>query len=154
MVVTGMHGRAVRSWPELGVADAPRGRPGDHGGPGRAAHAGLVLASLLERSGPGELVALVSLADGADVLLFRTTPGRPMWSPGRTVADQIAAGDRPALREVPHLAGMVTPEPPRRPEPQRVSSSAAWRNEDWKFGFVAPGTAPRSRSTSRPSGSR
>ena len=32
--------------------------------------------------------------------------------------------------------GMVTTEPPRRPEPQRVSSSAAWRNEDWKFGFV------------------
>jgi uncharacterized OB-fold protein len=31
---------------------------------------------------------------------------------------------------------MVTPEPPRRPEPQRVSSTAAWRNEDWKFGFV------------------
>ena len=31
---------------------------------------------------------------------------------------------------------MVTPEPPRRPEPQRVSSSAAWRTEDWKFGFV------------------
>ncbi len=31
---------------------------------------------------------------------------------------------------------MVTTEPPRRPEPQRVSASAAWRSEDWKFGFV------------------
>ena len=32
--------------------------------------------------------------------------------------------------------GQLTPEPPRRPEPARVSSSAAHRNEDWKFGFV------------------
>ena len=31
---------------------------------------------------------------------------------------------------------MLTAEPPRRPEPARVSSSAAARNEEWKFGFV------------------
>ena len=31
---------------------------------------------------------------------------------------------------------MLTVEPPRRPEPARVSSTAAWRSEDWKFGFV------------------
>ncbi|MGZ4682175.1 MAG: Zn-ribbon domain-containing OB-fold protein, partial [Acidimicrobiales bacterium] len=32
--------------------------------------------------------------------------------------------------------GMVTIEPPRRPEPARASSSAAARNESWKFGLV------------------
>ena len=32
---------------------------------------------------------------------------------------------------------MLPVEPPRRPEPQRVSASAAGRREDWKFGFVA-----------------
>ena len=31
---------------------------------------------------------------------------------------------------------MLTVEPPRRPEPQRVSATAAARSEDWKFGFV------------------
>jgi uncharacterized OB-fold protein len=31
---------------------------------------------------------------------------------------------------------MLPVEPPRRPEPQRVSATAAARSEDWKFGFV------------------
>ena len=38
---------------------------------------------------------------------------------------------------------MVTVEPPRRPEPARVSASAAGRSEDWKFAFVGS----RDRST-------
>ena len=32
--------------------------------------------------------------------------------------------------------GMLTPEPPRRPEPARPSASASGRSEDWKFAFV------------------
>ncbi|MGH9207080.1 MAG: Zn-ribbon domain-containing OB-fold protein, partial [Acidimicrobiales bacterium] len=32
--------------------------------------------------------------------------------------------------------GVLPVEPPRRPEPARVSASAAGRTEDWKFGFV------------------
>ena len=32
--------------------------------------------------------------------------------------------------------GLLTTEPPRRPEPARPSASAAGRNADWKFGFV------------------
>ena len=31
---------------------------------------------------------------------------------------------------------MLPVEPPRRPEPQRISASAAGRKEDWKYGFV------------------
>ena len=47
-----------------------------------SAHAGLVLASMLEQAEPGQVVAVMSLADGADVLVFRTTdrpsdPGPP-----------------------------------------------------------------------------
>jgi uncharacterized OB-fold protein len=30
----------------------------------------------------------------------------------------------------------MAPEPPRRPEPARVSGSAAGRSVDWKYGFV------------------
>ena len=96
-----------------------------------------MLASLLERSGPGQVVAVVALADGADVLVFRTTDGpRRRGRPADPVADQIAAGADLPYGKFLSWRGMVTPEPPRRPEPQRVSSSAAWRNEDWKFGFV------------------
>jgi hydroxymethylglutaryl-CoA synthase len=138
VVVTGMHGRAVKALARtLGVGDgvladdlsATVGQTG-------AAHPGLALASLLEQADPGEVVAVVALADGADVFLFRTTDARSTWSPARTVADQIAAASDLPYGKFLSWRGMVTPEPPRRPEPQRVSSSAAWRNEEWKFGFV------------------
>ena len=58
------------------------------------------------RPSPGQVVAVVALADGADVLLFRTTdgPGRRGRRPS-PVADQIAGGRRPPLRQVPDLAG-------------------------------------------------
>jgi len=81
-------------------------------------------------------VALVALADGADVLVFRATPALADWSPSDSVADQIAGGADLPYGKFLTWRGMVTPEPPRRPEPQRVSSTAAWRNEDWKYGFV------------------
>ena len=38
-----------------------------------AAHAGVLLVSMLEQAEPGQVVALVSCNDGADVLLFRAT---------------------------------------------------------------------------------
>ena len=138
VVVTGMHARSTKALgrklgvkPESLVDDlsATVGQTG-------SAHVGLMLASILEQSEPGQLVALVALADGADVLVFRTTPALADWSPSDSVADQIAGGADLPYGKFLTWRGMVTPEPPRRPEPQRVSSTAAWRNEDWKYGFV------------------
>ncbi len=101
-----------------------------------AAQPGLLLCALLEQAEPGQVVALVVLADGADVLLFRTTEALGAYRPTRTIADQLKAGA--ALQYGKFLAwrGMMTVEPPRRPEPQRVSATAAARSENWKFGFV------------------
>ena len=138
VVVTGMHGRAVKALAHrLGVRDgaladdltATVGQTG-------AAHPGLVLASMVEDAGSGQVLAVVSLADGADVLVFRTTPALGAWSASEPVAQQIAGAADLPYGTFLSWRGMVTPEPPRRPEPARVSSSAAWRNEEWKFGFV------------------
>ena len=138
VAVTGMHGRAVKALGrKLGVRDgaladdltATVGQTG-------AAHPGLVLASMLEQSGPGEVLAVVALADGADALVFRTTGILENWSARERVTDQIAAAADLPYGKFLSWRGMVTTEPPRRPEPQRVSSTAAWRNEEWKFGFV------------------
>jgi hydroxymethylglutaryl-CoA synthase len=138
VAVTGMHGRAVKALVrKLGVRDGvvtddlttSVGQTG-------AAHPGLVLASMIEGAEPGQVVAVLSLADGADVVVFRTTAALGNWSAAEPVADQIAgAADLPYGKFL-SWRGMVTPEPPRRPEPARVSSTAAWRNEEWKFGFV------------------
>jgi hydroxymethylglutaryl-CoA synthase len=138
VAVTGMHGRAVKAvGRKLGVGpDALRDDLTSTVGQTGAAHPGLVLASLLEQAAPGDVVAVVSLADGADVLLCRATEVLASWSPAQTIADQIATGADLPYGKFLSWRGMVTTEPPRRPEPSRVSSSAAWRNQAWKYGFV------------------
>lgn len=132
VIVTGPHQRACSSVAKrLGVTvENLAGTVGFTG----AAHAALLLARTLEHAEPGALVAVVSLADGADVIVLRVTGTASRVD---SVDAQIAAGDD-SLPYGKFLAwrGMLRLEPPRRPEPARASSSAAHRNEDWKFGFV------------------
>ena len=102
-----------------------------------AADAALQLVTYLETAEAGKLVALISLADGADVLIFRVTDAIEAYTPARSIADQIAAGNS-GLPYNKFLAwrGTLVPNPPNRPEPARSSASAAGRSIDWKFGFV------------------
>jgi uncharacterized OB-fold protein len=81
-------------------------------------------------------VALVVLADGADVVLFRTTDALAERRPSPSVADQVAAGAPIGYGKYLAWRGFLPVEPPRRPEPARPSASAAGRSTDWKFGFV------------------
>ena len=143
LIVTGMHGRAVTALTKkLGAAEtAAVDDLSQSVGQTGAAHPLLVLAAELETLAAGAVpagtvVVLVHLADGADAVVLRTTVALPGWTPARPVQAQIAqATDLPYAK---YLAwrGQLQPEPPRRPEPARVSSTAAHRNEDWKFGFV------------------
>jgi 3-hydroxy-3-methylglutaryl CoA synthase/uncharacterized OB-fold protein len=138
VVVTGLHARAVRSIAKrLGVNDGAlvddlATTVGNSG----AAQAGLLLTSVLEQAAPGEVIALLVLADGAEVLLFRTTEAVAGLTPSRPVATQIEQGGEVPYGKFLAWRQMVTVEPPRRPEPARVSGSAAGRSEDWKLGFV------------------
>jgi len=101
-----------------------------------AAQPGLLLSALLEQAEPGQVLALVVLADGADVLLFRATDALASFGVERPLASQIAAGTPLSYGKFLAWRGMLPIEPPRRPEPQRVSATAAARSEQWKFGFV------------------
>jgi 3-hydroxy-3-methylglutaryl CoA synthase/uncharacterized OB-fold protein len=139
VVVTGQHSRAVKSLARrLGTAkesatDDLTRTLGNSG----AAHPGLLLAAALDQAEPGQVIALVVLADGADVLLFRTTEALAAHRSARPVARQIDAGsDQLPYGKYLMWREMITVEPPRRPEPDRVSGSAAGRTADWKFGFV------------------
>jgi hydroxymethylglutaryl-CoA synthase len=82
------------------------------------------------------VVGLVVLADGADVVLFRTTGEIASRRPSPSVADQVAAGGPISYGHALAWRGYLPVEPPRRPEPARPSASAAGRSADWKFGFV------------------
>jgi len=139
VIVTGMHSRAVSALAKkLGTeADGLSSSVGQAG----AAHPLLGLASILEdpalsATSPGSTVALVHLADGADVVIVRATPALAAWRPPRSISDQIESGAPLAYSKFLAWRGQIVPEPPRRPEPARVSSTAAHRNESWKFGFV------------------
>ena len=145
VIVAGTHGRAVNAFTKklgvdvgkiVGNLAATVGNPG-------TAQAGLLFATTLESATPGEVIALASLADGADVLLFRVTDAITAYRAARTVAEQIDTGGSLPYGKFLSWRGMVTVEPPRRPEPARVSASAAGRSEEWKFGFVGS----RDRST-------
>jgi 3-hydroxy-3-methylglutaryl CoA synthase/uncharacterized OB-fold protein len=101
-----------------------------------AAQPALLLTALLEQAEPGQVVALVVLADGADVLLFRATDALGSYRSERSIADQVAAGGALPYGKFLAWRGILPVEPPRRPEPGRISAVVAARNEEWKFGFV------------------
>jgi hydroxymethylglutaryl-CoA synthase len=138
LIVTGTHDRAAASTARaLGVdgarlADSLAATVGNTG----AAHPALLLASVLEQATPGQVVALVVLADGADAVLLRTTDAIDAPRSGPTVAEQVASGGPVPYGRFLAWRGWLQVEPPRRPPPARPSASAAGRSTAWKFGFV------------------
>jgi hydroxymethylglutaryl-CoA synthase len=139
LVVAGLHERAVAGVQR--ASGVPAERIADRltavaGNPG-AAQPALLLAATLEAAAPGETILLVTLSDGADAVVLRTTGALAAYRPWRPVAVQVAAGGPVSYGRYLHWRGLLPVEPPRRPEPARVSSSAANRNAGWKYGFEA-----------------
>ena len=143
LAITGMHGRAVAGLAkklQLGDGVVVNDLTSTVGQSGTA-HPLLVLSSALESlaaegAPAGTVLVVLHLADGADAVVLRTTEALGRWRPARPVAEQVANGGAITYAKFLAWRGQLTPEPPRRPEPARVSSTAAHRNEEWKFGFV------------------
>jgi 3-hydroxy-3-methylglutaryl CoA synthase/uncharacterized OB-fold protein len=142
LVVAGLHARAVKSVrASLGVpAEAHAPDLGASIGNLGAAQLGVALADVLERAKPGQVVALLQLADGADAVVFRTTDALPaIQAVDRlTVAAQVAGG-RSDLPYATFLTwrGQLRREPPRRPDPERPGAPVMHRSDGWKYGFNA-----------------
>jgi len=146
LVVAGLHTRAVKAvGATLGTraeAAVPDLTPtiGNLG----AAQPGVSLADALERAVPGQVIATVVLADGADVVIYRTTEALVAAQAARraagasTVAEQVGAGrtDLPYARFLT-WRGQLRREPPRRPDPERPGAPVTRRAERWKYGFNA-----------------
>jgi 3-hydroxy-3-methylglutaryl CoA synthase/uncharacterized OB-fold protein len=136
VAVVGPNARAVagvrkrRAWPERLVADEPgTGWTG-------AAHAGLALAGLLDSGSPGDVIAVQSVVDGSDVLVFRLTDALADKRPPASLSEQLAvANDSLNYMRFLSWRGLLTPEPPRRPDPDRPAAPPSWRSVDFKFGF-------------------
>jgi 3-hydroxy-3-methylglutaryl CoA synthase len=102
-----------------------------------AAHAGLMLANLLDQAHPGARIAVVTGADGADAMILEVTDKIAAGRPRRSVKQWIEA-KRADLQYMTYLKwrGVMPFEKPRRPDPKRPAAPPSHRAERWKFGFV------------------
>jgi hydroxymethylglutaryl-CoA synthase len=99
-----------------------------------AAQLGVELVDQLERASAGEFILAVSLADGADAMVFEV--GAAVCPVGTSVRDQVSG---PAI-DVDYAKyllwrGRFAGESPRRPDPMRPSAPYAARNAEFKFGL-------------------
>ncbi|HZF06758.1 MAG TPA: OB-fold domain-containing protein, partial [Patescibacteria group bacterium] len=101
-----------------------------------AAHAGLMLAAALDTARPDQVIAVVSLADGADATVWRTTAAVTARRPAATVAAQIASAGPVPYATFLTWRGFLRREPPRRPDPQPPEAPASARSESWKYAFT------------------
>jgi hydroxymethylglutaryl-CoA synthase len=135
LIVAGPHGRAVKRVAAAAgvkkdaIADDLLAAVGNAG----AAHAGLMFAAVLDGAQADDVVAVVSLADGADVSIWRVT-GATRRPSG--IAAQLGGGGRVSYPTFLSWRGFLKREPPRRPDPQAPEAPPARRAEAWKFGFT------------------
>jgi hydroxymethylglutaryl-CoA synthase len=138
VVVAGSHGRAnKRAAAGMGAktgafADDLAGTVGNAG----TAHAALLLADALDRAQADDLIAVVTLADGCDVTLWRATAALASRRQRTPVATQAAGGARVAYPTFLTWRGFLKREPPRRPDPVPPAAPPSRRAEAWKFGFT------------------
>ena len=140
LVVAGLHERACANVAKKsGVApDRVVDRLASSVGNPGVAQPFLLLAAALESARPGGVVVLLTLADGVEAVVLRTTDALTAHRPVRPVAAQVAAGAAVAYGRYLAWRGILPVEPPRRPEPARPSASAAGRTSEWKFGLESP----------------
>lgn len=122
---------ALGSFPKASRADGLEDQIGFAG----CAHAGLVLADVLDRAAPGDTILLVIAADGADATVLRVTDaitGRPT---GDAVRDQLAVSRDVTYPDFLTWRGFLNREPPRRPDPERPAGPPAARSHRWKYAF-------------------
>lgn len=140
LIVTGPHARAVKA--VRGWVGAPAGALAPdltttvgHAG---AAHAGLALAEVLDRAAPGEVIVHITLADGADVTVWRATAALEAYRQGRsTVAAQAGAGrlvpSPPSSPGAACFAGSPPAAPiPSRPPARRRCATRAGSSRSWR----------------------
>ncbi len=139
LVLTGTHARALRAFARMTGArpDAVVGDLAATVGNTGTAHPGLLLATALERAKPGETIAVVVAADGAEVLIFRATDAISAYEASTSVAELLeATRDDLDYQKFLTWRGFLKREPPRRPDPLSPESPPSHRYKAWKFAFT------------------
>ena len=102
-----------------------------------AANAGLLLAHMLDSAAPGDRVAVLSAADGAEAVIVEATKRIASARPRHSVAEWIESrhGGVPYQTYL-KWRGILPFEPPRRPDPPRPAAPPMQRAARWKYAFV------------------
>jgi hydroxymethylglutaryl-CoA synthase len=138
VIVTGSHTRAVNA-ARRAIGARPDALVDDltsvvgHTG---VAHLGLVLADVLDRAEPGQVILCATLADGCGTWVLRVTEAITRGRPAVSVRALIER-TRDDLDYSSFLTwrGHLRREPPRRPEPDRVAAPPSLRSVTWKYGL-------------------
>lgn len=104
-----------------------------------AAHGLLMLANVLERAQPGQVIVLAQFGSGAQAIVLRATPLITGFKPARGVSSWLARGkeDRNYTRFL-SFGGQLQLERGMRGEQDRKTAlSTAWRNRTALLGLVA-----------------
>jgi hydroxymethylglutaryl-CoA synthase len=108
-----------------------------------AAQIGIALCDALERATAGQTILVLSLADGADAVVLRTTDSLADAQAAQaeakvpTVAAQVEGGKTGlAYNTFLTWREMLHREPPRRPDLVPPAAPPTLRREGWKYGFV------------------
>jgi hydroxymethylglutaryl-CoA synthase len=136
VIVTGTNARAIATVRrDVGDSDKVTDDRMQQLGNSGAAHPWILLADVLERSAPGELIMLLVLADGAECIVFRAGELAGAFVPTQRVDAQID-GLAVSHEDAMVWRGILRREPPRRPDPDRPAAPPTLRNAAWKFAFV------------------
>ncbi len=125
---TGKRVAALAGLPEAALADTLYDRCGDTG----CGHPLLMLAAVLERAGPGELIVVVGFGQGVDALLFRTTEAIAGFRPGRGAAAQLAdrREETSYARFLSHCGLLTVDFGMRAERDNRTAMTVLWRKHE------------------------
>lgn len=101
-----------------------------------AAHAALMLTSVLPAAKSGDLILVATVADGADAILFRVTPAAAAFRPVHSVGRMVESKGDVSYASYLKWREILPTEPPRRPDPQRPGAPPMLRAEKWKYGLI------------------
>ena len=117
------------------VADALSATVGDTGVP----HALLMLAGVLERAEPGQVIVLLQFASGAEALVLRVTDAIRSFKPGKGLAHWLARGveERSYTRFLSFKGQLVMERGPRGEQDRKTALTTAYRHRQAILGLVA-----------------
>ncbi len=104
-----------------------------------SAHALLMLAAVLEKAKPGEVIVVLGFGQGCDALVLRTTDAIGSFKPGRGVSGALADAQThdAYLRMLSYDQGIDLEWGMRAEKPVKTALSEQWRSRGQMGAFVA-----------------